>query len=627
MAWDLCVNWETEIMRARLIAKLGVEKASALEPAYLKEWPLTIPIGVDYSCIGDSSIKRAKAARSFTGPAATEGLGSNNWVLAGARTASEKPLLANDMHLGMGTPSLWYENHLIAGDFNASGLSFAGIPGIVQGHNARVAWGFTNGFSDVQDLYIEHLRENDHGITQYEYQGKWYDAEILNEVIQVKGQKPVTERVTLTRHGPIINSLAPDLSGEAPLALCWVTLREDSSVNALFNMNAARNCEEFRDAMLEWITPNQNAVYADIEGNTGYSLPGLVPMRAKGDGRIPVPGWTGEYEWTGYIPFQELPHMFNPARGFIATANNKVVDDAYPYWLGVDVGAGNRCRRIEELIESKKTHTVEDIGTMQTDQVSIAARITGRILAGMVTANEEMRPILLRFAEWDGHLAATSPEAAIYEVFIDCLMNRLLKPVLGDFTEHYRGKGPTPVIKLSSMLGDHSRMWLLEILQDQNSPWWESPGGKSREDHLSAALVEAIDTLKRTCGPNIEDWQWGKIHKITFNHALGSVKPLDKMLNRGPYPLGGDIDTLWMGNATLYDLSCASIVGPQFRFIGDLSNWNNSRGVIVPGQSGHPASKHYDDGIKGWFHGTYHPMLFDRELILESVAAKLILSP
>ena len=299
MAWDLCVNWETEIMRAHLIAKLGAEKASTLEPPYLKEWPLIVPVGVNYSCIGESALARAESARRFTGPAATEGLGSNNWVLAGSRTASGKPLLANDMHLGMGIPSLWYENHLVAGDFNVSGLSFAGIPGIIQGHNARVAWGFTNGFADVQDLYIEHLRENEHGVTQYEYQSKWYDAEILNEVIQVKGQKPVTERVLLTRHGPIINSLAPDLSGEAPLALCWVALREDSSINALFNMNAARNCEEFRDALREWVAPNQNAVYADIEGNTGYSLPGLVPIRAKGDGRVPVPGWTGEYEWTG----------------------------------------------------------------------------------------------------------------------------------------------------------------------------------------------------------------------------------------------------------------------------------------------------------------------------------------
>jgi penicillin amidase len=318
--------------------------------------------------------------------------------------------------------------------------------------------------------------------------------------------------------------------------------------------------------------------------------------------------------------------MINPARGFIATANNKVVDDNYPYWLGVDVGNGNRCRRIEELIESKKTHTVEDIERMQIDQISITARIVGRILAGIVTDNEEIKPILLRFSKWNGHLAASSPEAAIYEVFIHCLMNRLLKPLLGDFTEFYTGKGPTPVIKPSNMLGDHSRTWLLSILQDQTSPWWESPGGKSREDHLSAALLEAIHFLKRTCEPNIDDWQWGKIHKITFNHSLGSVNPLDKLLNRGPYLLGGDIDTVWMGNATLYDLSCSSIVGPQFRFIGDLSNWNNSRGVIVPGQSGHPASKHYDDGIQDWLNGKYHPMLFNREVVLEAVVAKLILT-
>lgn len=627
MAWDLSVNWDTEIIRAHLIKKVGPEKAALLEPPYLDHWPIIISKQEELYSPGKTALDRAESARRFTGPKAADGLGSNNWVLNGDRTASGKPILANDMHLAMGVPSLWYENHLVAEDFDASGLSFAGIPGIMQGHNQWVAWGFTNGFSDVQDLYIEHLRKGDDGKYQYEYQGQWLEADVLDEIIRVKDSEPVTETVIVTRHGPIINLLAPDFNNEEPLALCWTALRENAPISTLFKMNSARSCDEFREALRDWTAPTQNAVYADIQGNVGYTLAGTVPIRTKGDGRLPVPGWEGEYEWSGYIPFEELPHMFNPQKGYIATANNKVVSDDYPYYLGLDVGMGNRCQRIEEMIEQKDKHSIEDIGRIQLDQVSIAARTISLVLGELVTENEALKPILSRFSKWDGCLNSTSPEAALYEVFIHILINRLLKPYLGDLTELYAGKGLTPVIKTSNMLGDHSRKWLLSILQDPSSAWWTSQEGISREDHLTAALLESVEYLKSTCGPRIEDWQWGRIHQITFSHNLGSVKPLDKLLNRGPYPMGGDVDTIWMGHAGMYRLTSGTFVGPQFRFIGDLDNWDNCRGVLTPGQSGHLASRHYDDGIKPWLAGQYHPMLYDRAAVLKAVDARLLLVP
>ncbi len=626
LAWDLSVNWDTEIIRSHLVNKIGAEKAALLEPPYLDHWPIIIANKEELFSPGKTALHRAESARRFTGPRASEGLGSNNWVLHGDRTTSGKPILANDMHLAMGIPSLWYENHLAAEDLDISGISFAGIPGIMQGHNQQVAWGFTNGFSDVQDLFIEHLRVED-GKTQYEYQGQWLDALVLDEVIRVKDSRPVTESVIITQHGPIINLLSPDLCGEEPLALCWTALREDAPLSALFKMNAARSCDEFREALRDWTAPTQNTVYADKQGNIGYTLAGRIPLRIKGDGRLPVPGWTGAYEWNGYIPFEESPHMNNPQKGYVATANNKVVNDDYPYYLGLDVGMGNRCQRIEEMIGKIERHSVEDIGRMQIDQVSITARTIGGILGKLNTENDALKPVLERFTNWDGFLKSTSPEAAIYEVFIHFLISRLLKPSLGDLAEHYAGKGLTPVIKPSNMLGDHSRKWLLSIIGDPSNPWWTSEEGLMREDHMTAALLETVAYLKTTCGPNIEDWQWGKIHQITFSHSLGSVKPLDKLLNRGPFPMGGDVDTIWMTHASMYQIRNSTFVGPQFRFIGDLENWNNSRGVLVPGQSGHPASKHYHDGITPWLAGQYHPMLYDRAEVMKAVDARLLLVP
>ncbi len=320
MSWNLSVNWETEILRAQLIARLGPEKAAELEPDYFDRWPTIVPPGVDYSAIGGAALLRAEAARPFTGPAAGDGLGSNNWVLAGSHTATGAPLLANDMHLLISIPAIWYENHLAGGDLNVTGVTFPGIPGVVAGHNEHVAWGFTNGFPDVQDLYMEHLRRTDNDRVQYEHKGEWLDARLVREEIRVKGGETVVEEVVITQHGPIINQLAPDFTGEQPLAMRWTSFEPDTMMLALDGMNRARSCLEFREALRHWAAPVQNIVYADTAGNIGYSFPGKVPIRAKGEGRVPVPGWTGEYEWTGYIPFDKLPHMYNPPQGYVVTS-------------------------------------------------------------------------------------------------------------------------------------------------------------------------------------------------------------------------------------------------------------------------------------------------------------------
>ena len=585
MAWDLCGNWETEILRAHLIERLGLEKAAELEPPYLQDWPPIIPPGVSYSCIGKEALQRAAEARRFTGPAAQEGLGSNNWVLSGTRTTTGRPLLANDMHLLMSIPAIWFENHLVGGGLNVTGVSLPGVPGVIAGHNQRVAWGFTDGFSDVQDLYMEHLRRTEDGGVQYEFRGEWLEAKVIREEIRVKNAAPEHEEVIITHHGPILNSLAPDLAGEQPLAMRWTALEADNLLTSLIHMNRAGSCVEFREALRDWSVPSQNMVYADVDGNIGYSLPGKLPMRAKGDGRVPVPGWTGEYEWLGYVPFEELPHLYNPPQGYVASANNRVVGEDYPHWIGYDHCTGNRAERIVELIEARPRLSVEDIRRMHMDQISPAARRIAARLSELQSDDPELVGVLERMRTWDGHLAVDSPQAAVYEVFVRKIIHRLLSGKLGDLTEQYAGKGCTPILREGNMMGEHSREWLENILGNPASPWFDLGDGLKRDEHLRISLRETVDFLKSTCGPTMEDWAWGKLHHIKFNHTLGSVKPLDRFFNRGPYALGGDGETIWASSATSYDLSEKSIVGPPFRLIAlptasarrACSSWHSSR--------------------------------------------------
>jgi penicillin amidase len=654
MAWALSVNWEAELLRANLIAHLGPERAAELERADADQAPTIMPPGILSQgwSLGQLALDRAEAARSFAGPGAQAGLGSNSWVVDGSRTPSGAPLLANDMHLLLNMPAIWYENHLVGGDLNLTGVTFPGIPGIVAGHNGHVAWGFTNGFPDVQDLYVERLRTVD-GETappriQALFEGKWEDIQVIHEEIRVKGGQTVVEEVLVTRHGPVINALAPDLAAacaeggtrDQPLALRWTALEPDPSTHeALIDMNRARNCREFRQALRLWLGPVQNVTYADTEGNIGYSLAGRVPIRARGDGRVPVPGWTGEYEWTGYIPVDELPHQYNPERGYIVTANNRPVDDDYPYDLGSEFAAGDRALRITELLESRPTVDIEYVRQMHFDQVSPTARVVSRALGQLVVNDPDLAPVVRRMGDWDGTLSADSPAAAIHQIFVRRMLALMLQDKLGSrdseqgppqtspLSLRYRGQGPTPLLADRSAFGDKSWAWLQQLLNQPQSPWFDLGAGEGRDEVMRQALRETIDFLKAEMGPNIDDWAWGKLHTLTYAHPLGAVKPLDRLFNRGPYPLGGDGTTVWATGASRHDLNSNGIIGPPFRFIADLDDLRQSQGLLAPGQSGQPGSSHYDDQVNAWFQGDYHPMLYTREDVEREAVARLTLLP
>jgi len=636
MSWSLCVNWESELLRAQLIELLGPELAHELEAGLPGEDHTVIPRGTDLAKVGTAALERAEEARPFLGPAARDGLGSNNWVLAGSRTESGAPLLANDMHLLMSLPSIWYENHLVCeeavggGSLNLSGITFAGIPGIVSGHNGSVAWGYTAGFPDVQDLFIERLRRDEvdgKKRVQYEYQGEWLDAQVIEEEIQVKGGETVTEEVIVTRHGPIINSLAPDFAGEEPLALRWTSLEPDSMLDGLLAMNRARDCIEFREALRHWSAPVLNVVYADTGGNIAYSFPGRIPIRAKGDGSVPVPGWTGEYEWTGYVPFEELPHLYNPPQGYVASANNRVIGRDYPHELGREFAMGDRYQRIVELIKTRPQIDIDYVKRMQFDLESPAARAIAPYLGQLEVDDPKLAAVVGIMRAWDGTMTAGSPAAAVYQVWVRRMLNLMLKDALGDLADRYRGKGPTPLLQEGSLFGEKSWTWLQQRLAEPDSHWFNLGSGEGREQVMRLALRETVDFLTAKLGPELDDWTWGQLHTLTYAHTLGSVKLLDRLFNRGPYPMGGDATTVWATGISRFDLSTEGTVGPPFRFIADLSDLRNSWGLLVPGQSGQPGSRHYDDQIQAWFDAGYHPMLYAREDVEREAEARLKLVP
>ncbi len=626
MAWSLSANWEAELLRAKLIERLGPERAAELEPDDTR-WARIIPPEVELDQIGLSALEAADSARPFMGPNVMEGVGSNNWVVAGSRTASGRPLLANDMHLAMGIPAVWYENHLIGGPYNVIGVSLPGAPGVVAGHNGHVAWGITAAIADVQDLYLERLRELPDGTVQYAFNGAWRDALVFEEEIQIKGEESVVERVIITHHGPIINNLAPHVTGEQPLALQWTSNQPTQTIQGIFSIGQVRSCQAFYAALREIAEPALNFVFADTQGNIGYALAGHIPVRAHGSSATPVPGWTGGYEWQGVIPFEALPHRLNPTEGYIVTANNRIVDRHYPYHIGNDFSMGDRALRIRELLVNDRDLTVEHMRRMQIDLVSPTARVVASYLRQLTSDDPDLQSAIALFQTWDGELEASSPAAALYEVFIRRCVHYLLRGHLDSLTPWYMGQGPNPFLTFGSIFGHRAWEWLQTVLGQPNASWFDLGPGITRDEVLRRVLRESMAYLHKELGPTPGDWSWGQLHQLHLNHALGATKPLDKIFSRGPFPIGGDNTTIWATGAGNHHLDSVKMISAPFRFVVDLGDLEHAWGVLIPGQSGHPASHHYDDQIPDWFAGEYHPMLYLRSEIEAQAEARLQLQP
>ncbi|HVB25284.1 MAG TPA: penicillin acylase family protein [Ktedonobacteraceae bacterium] len=645
MGWNLGGNWETEVVRAHLVAKLGPERAAQLETGYDPLHPLIIPPGVEYQGINLGMLEQYEQLKQLSGFGMLGA--SNNWVVDGTMTVTGSPILCNDPHLGQAAPSIWYECHLVAGDIDVVGASFPGAPGVVIGHNKHIAWGVTNAISDVEDLYIEKFNpQNPH---QYEFQGQWEEAQVIREEIVVKGkQEPVVEEVLVTRHGPILTTIphpgthAKDSQNgnsgaEAvlPLALRWTGLEQCHILEAIHKLSFASDWEEFRDAMRDWDVPAQNVIYADDRGNIGYIMAGAIPMRTKGQALLPSPGWTGEYEWTGLIPFDELPQTYNPEQHFIVTANNRVINDDYPHYITHEWLNGYRAQRIRDLLTGKSSKgklAPSDMAEIQSDQYSLpAVEIVPHMLRIQTNAPLENAALdILRV--WDFILQPDSAGAAIYTTFLNKLERIVFGTVFGDdesLMQGYLGIGTT-ILAPQNGYASRNKPFLIRLLNTRDEGWFANSaitnGPHSWDAAIASTFTAAVEELREKLGDNIARWQYGKIHRMTYSHPIGNIKPLDKVFNRGPFPIGGDIDTVNMG-ASLPNNPEVVVTVPSFRQIVNLADVKSSLSIHAPGQSGHPASKHYDDFIKPWLRVEHHPMLFERSMIEANAEGNIQLEP
>ncbi len=657
MAWDLSGNADNEMFHANLIQKFGEANypavVNALQPAYdYQNMPIIVPEGIAWQHV-PTRLSLFGALDAVFGKR-DRGLGSNNWVVSGARTTTGKPLLANDPHLSFQIPALWYFDALhcqpVSAEcpFDVIGASLPGVPGIVIGHNGRIAWGVTNVGPDVQDLFIEKVNND---TQQYEYKGQQLDLKIVPSTWTVSGKLPegyqpslnevdeydaasdttkITLNVRYTEHGPLITDVDDGYAVDnQPVAFEWTAVNApEQSVETFLDINTAQNWDDFRAALSIFGTPSQNFIYADVDGNIGYQTPGRIPIRAKGDGQLPVPGWTGEYDWTGYIPFDQLPRTYNPAKGYVATANNAVVGPDFPYFLSMEWDRGYRAKRIVDSIESKGQLSPDDFAAIQGDNLDIAAQQIVPYLSNL-TVDGDAQKVLDTIKAWDFRTTEQSSGAGAYQAFWLHLLRNTFDDDLGDLAKNY-------------VSGDDvNRQAMILLLAQPEAKWWDNAATpdrvETRDDVLKQSLVDAAHDLVTQYGSDPNGWQWGKLHTVTFVHRALGTQPVAPIYNRGPFPVsgytalvnntGGSFALAYQpGDPKLTDIMKESY-GPSLRQIIDLSDLNASRFIHTTGQSGLPTSPHYDDMTPLWLKIQYAPMWWNADDVKAHADGSLTLTP
>jgi penicillin amidase len=593
LALSLCPDLSSELVRAKLVETLGLDRALEILEQDAGVPPL-------------EKIPPFEVSRDFFSFAVG---GSNNWVLAGSRTASGKPLLANDPHLRISLPSIWHEIGLHSPNFKVVGVSFPGAPLVVIGHNASIAWGVTNSAADVQDLYLERL--NDAKDSYLDKDG-WKPLLKKEEVIKVRGQSaPEKLEVLWTGRGPILSPFI--IENEVPISLRWTISEGGRIYESLFRLNQARNWEEFCRAVALWDVPSQNFVYADVHGNIGYYLSGLIPLRNKAVGLFPASGWVEENGWQGFLEETKKPIILNPEKGYIVTANNKIVPEGYPYYISCDFDVAFRAARITELLLGRDKHTVDSLKKIQNDILSKRAELLLTQIKNLKASEGKAKKALEILNAWNAEMTA-GKEAALFSVFVDFLQREILADELG------------PQYQIYSQLFSRKQAGLIRILSDQGSPWFD--GGKAspaeaKEKIFNSSLAQAYTWLEDKYGPP-EKWDWMSLHSLTYPHALGQV-PWMKFFNRGPYPNAGDAFCIRASFSEDVSGDYATTWGVSYRQIIDLSDFRNSVCILSSGQSGHLLSKHYDDQIQLWLKGEYRPMLFDAEDVEANASAVFML--
>lgn len=651
VAFSLDNSWYVKYTRALIIAKAGPGVESALFPSY----PVTNPtlfadtpntaapitsngVGVGqvqspvavapgqlaiFDTLPVSLFTGATVVHNLLGPL-RDSIGSNDWVVDGSLTASHEPLLANDPHLGIAMPSIWYEIALDGGGMNAVGFSFPGDPGIVIGHNQRIAWGVTNVGADNSDLYAETLDPKGHP-GQYLYEGNWLSLTSRRETIDVRGGPPVTITVNSTQHGPLINGVVSDVKSMPPLALKWTTLLPGYSFQGFFQLDMALNWNQFISA-INHISISQNFVYADVDGNIGYRMSGLLPLRPEANRLGPVDGSVPTYEWQGYVPQSAMPTLFNPPTHIIATANQQIVSDNYPEYVTNDWDQGYRARRIVDLLSSMSNITPKDYETIQADVYSeAAATLTPRLIAAGQAAGGDAARAAALLQGWNFQMTRSSVATSMFEVAAGNLARETFEPVLG---KKLYG------VYQSNTSASEIYSAVIDLTSLPTGPFFGIQGASdanaSRDKAIAKAMSDAYAQLQKQFGPDTSTWQWGDLHSATFAHPLASVTPLNLIFGVAPVSRPGDSVTVSVGGDGDFSAdppSYAQHTVSSMREIIDLSNLDNSLWVTTTGESGQPFSQHYSDLVHLWDTNTYQTMDYSPAAVSKQTVSLLTLTP
>ncbi|GAB3803664.1 penicillin acylase family protein [Humibacter antri] len=669
MAWDLRSNLGDELDRALLATKLSPDQIAQLHPQYPYSSHPTITDagGGDATRVDPADSAPSAAALLGSGPSASgrsadasahdiatlasqvqtsaaevpallginsDDIGSNSWVVAGSHTATGKPLLSNDPHLGPAAPSIWYQvglhcAHVSAScPFDVAGFSFSGLPGVVIGHNDHIAWGFTNLGPDVTDLYLERLSGKG-----YEYDGQVLPFTTRKETIKVAGGKPVTITVRSTIHGPIVSGGDYDTivkshqrpvgdtpGGKYALSLEWTALTPGTTAESLFTLDKATDWQGFRDAARQFAVPAQNLLYADTKGNIGYQAPGVIPIRKQGDGTTITPGWSSAYGWSGYIPFDQLPSVYNPSSGFIVTANNAAVGPDFSSNLTKDWDAGYRADRItadlEKLIASGRKITSSDMSKIDADTYDANAAALVPILK-TVALNPGTRRAVDLLQHWNYRDDEDSAAAAYFNIF--------WRNLLHDAFARKLPAGAAPVG------GDRWFQVVDALAKEKDSSWWvdDGLGVTDRDEMFAYAADQAYHEAVKLMGPEMSEWKWGDIHTLEItNQSFGEsgIAPIEWLFNRGPYKLGGASSVV---DAVGWDASQGYQVNwvPSMRQVVDLSDFDHSTWINLTGDSGHAFNPHYADQTTLWQNNRTRTWAFSPDAVAKSTQDTLTLIP
>ncbi len=602
LAWELNLSWWTDLTYGALTERLGSDMVSDILPAYPQDVAPTLSSAAWRGGLsaGVAFLHTAREYREFMGRPLPVG-GSNAWAIGPGKSATGKAILANDTHLHLSAPSQWYEVQYRMPGLTACGMSIPGVPGIVTGRNDSIAWGVTNLMADEADFCIEEVRDAD---SSYRYRDRWVPLTVIEEDIPVRDSTPVNLRVRLTHNGPIVTDIHTPLNRARPTyvaSMHWTGAEPDDQIGTFLAMNRATDWRSFRAALKEYTVPGQNFVFADVRGNIGYACAARIPVRRRGRGLLPLPGWDDPSPWSGYVPFESLPQVFNPAGGYVASANEKIIGDSFPYVIGDLWEPPSRIQRLRDVLgTSGAQFTVRDCEILQNGTYSQFARDVSPFLTAACTDSvigtvygERVREYL---RNWTFRFTREDIATTIFQFFLLRLMENIYRDEMGDDLYH----------DFTTLVNVPLRV-TTRLLEGGDSRWFDdirTPEIESREEIIRRSIRQAIAELRARLGDDPRTWRWGGIHTVTLQHPFGLQKPLDKIFNIGPFEYPGGSTTMMSGEYSLTDPFRVT-VGASYRQIFDFSRPGEYRAVLPTGESGQVFHRHYDDQTPLWLNGGY----------------------